>query len=123
MNQISDYMQNRRSRRLARRVRQNLGASSPPYVPLKDNRLHLVDAAGDKRPLPTSDRTSRADRRAESRALCDVVIVDVNGDVSRIFYMPTTIRTRSRKCRPASGATASRHPSRFRFRSRHLRFV
>ena len=87
MNQLPDYIQNRQSRGLAQRVSQNLGTSSPPYLSLKDNRFTLVDAAGNEQPIPTYEMDPAKLMRGQNLGpYADVVIVDVNDHVSRIFY-------------------------------------
>lgn len=87
MNQLPDYLQSRQSRGLAQRVSQNLGTSSPPYLSLKDNRFTLVDAAGNEQIIPTYEMDPNKLMRGQSPGpYADVVIIDVNDHLSRIFY-------------------------------------
>lgn len=87
MNQLPDYLQNRQSRGLAERVSQNLGTSSPPYLSLKDNRFTLVDAAGNEQIIPTYEMDPNKLLRGQAPGpYADIVIIDVNNHVSRIFY-------------------------------------
>ena len=87
MNQLPDYIQNRQSRGLAQRVSQNLGTSSPPYLSIMGNKFTLVDAAGNEQPIPTYEADPVKCMRGQNPGpYADVVIVDVNDHVSRIFY-------------------------------------
>jgi hypothetical protein len=84
---LPDYIQGRQSRGLAERVSQNLGTSSPPYLSLKDNRFTLVDAAGNEQIVPTYEMDPNKLMRGQAPGpYCDVVIIDVNNHLSRIFY-------------------------------------
>ena len=87
MNQLPDYIQNRQSRGLAARVSQNLGTSSPPYLSILGGRFTLVDAAGNEQPIPTYEADPAKCMRGQAPGpYADVVIIDVNDHVSRIFY-------------------------------------
>lgn len=87
MNQLPDYIQNRQSRGLAQRVSENLGTSSPPYLSIRDSKFILVDAAGNEQPIPTYEADPAKCMRGQNPGpYADVVIVDVNNHVSRIFY-------------------------------------
>ena len=87
MNQLPDYIQNRQSRGLAARVSQNLGTSSPPYLSIMGNRFTLVDAAGNEQPVPTYEMDPNKCMRGQMPGpYADVLIIDVNDHVSRIFY-------------------------------------
>ena len=87
MNQLPAYIQNRPSRRLAQRVSENLGTSSPPYLSIMGNKFTLVDAAGNEQPIPTYEADPAKCMRGQNPGpYADVVIVDVNDHVSRIFY-------------------------------------
>jgi len=87
MNNLPDYIQNRQSRGLAQRVSQNLGTSSPPYLSIMGNKFTLVDAAGNEQTLPTYETDPNKCMRGQSPGpYADVVIIDVNDHISRIFY-------------------------------------
>lgn len=87
MNQLPAYLQNRPSRGLAQRVSENLGTSSPPYLSLKDNRFTLVDAAGNQQAIPTYEMDPAKCMRGQSPGpYADVMIIDVNDHLSRIYY-------------------------------------
>lgn len=87
MNNLPDYIQNRQSRGLAARVSQNLGTSSPPYLSIMGNRFTLVDAAGNEQAIPTYEADPNKCMRGQNPGpYADVVIVDVNDHVSRIYY-------------------------------------
>jgi hypothetical protein len=87
LNNLPDYIQNRQSRGLAQRVSQNLGTSSPPYLSIMGNKFTLVDAAGNEQPIPTYEADPNKCMRGQNPGpYADVVIIDVNDHVSRIFY-------------------------------------
>ena len=87
MNQLPDYIQNRQSRGLAARVSQNLGTSAPPYLSILGGKFTLVDAAGNEQPLITFEGDPNKCMRGQSAGpYADVIIIDVNDHVSRIFY-------------------------------------
>jgi hypothetical protein len=87
MNTLPDYIQNRQSRGLAARVSQNLGTSSPPYLSIMGNKFTLVDAAGNEQPVPTYEADPNKVMRGQHPGpYADVLIMDVNDHVSRIFY-------------------------------------
>jgi len=87
MNTLPDYIQNRQSRGLAQRVTQNLGTSSPPYLSILGGKFTLVDAGGNEQPLITFEGDpSKVMRGQAAGPYADVVIIDVNDHVSRIFY-------------------------------------
>lgn len=71
-NQLPAYLLNRKTRNLAEQAVQGLGGSRPPSLSIKDNRFTLIDAAGNEKQLKTLE--------------VDVVIVDVNPAVSKIYY-------------------------------------
>jgi hypothetical protein len=87
MNQVPDYLQNRQSRGLAAKVSQNLGTSSPPYLSILGNKFTLVDAAGNEQPIATYEADPNKVMRGQYPGpFADVLIIDVNDHVSRIFY-------------------------------------
>ena len=87
MNQLPDYIQNRQSRGLAARVSQNLGTSAPPYLSILGGKFTLVDAAGNEQMIPTYEGDpSKCMRGQAAGPYADVMIIDVNDHVSRIFY-------------------------------------
>ena len=87
MNNLPDYIQNRQSRGLAARVSQNLGTSSPPYLSILGGKFTVVDAAGNEQLVPTYEGDPNKCMRGQSPGpFADVVIIDVNDHVSRIFY-------------------------------------
>lgn len=87
MNNLPDYLQGRQSRGLAARVSQNLGTSSPPYLSLISNRFTMVDAAGNEQTVPTYEGDPNKCMRGQAPGpFADVVIIDVNDHISRIFY-------------------------------------
>ena len=87
MNQLPDYLQGRQKRGLAATVSQNLGTSSPPYLSLKDNRFTLVDTAGNEQMIQTYEMDINKVMRGQAPGpYCDVLIMDVNSHISRIFY-------------------------------------
>lgn len=66
------YLQNLPSRNLAQTAIANVGAGTPPYLSIQGNRFTLVDIAGNTIPIQTLH--------------VDVVIVDINNHVSKIFF-------------------------------------
>lgn len=87
MNQLPDYIQNRQSRGLAARVSQNLGTSAPPYLSIFGGKFTLVDAAGNEQLIPTYEGDPNKVMRGQAPGpFADVMIIDVNDHVSRIFY-------------------------------------
>lgn len=87
MNNLPDYIQNRQSRGLAARVSQNLGTSSPPYLSILGGKFTLVDAAGNEQPVPTFEGDPNKCMRGQAAGpYADVMIMDVNDHVSRIYY-------------------------------------
>jgi len=69
------YLQNLPSRNLAQTAISNVGQGNPPYLSIEGNRFTLVDVAGNTIPIQTLH--------------IDVVIVDVNDHVSKIFFDPS----------------------------------
>ncbi len=72
MNQVPAHLLNRQGRNLAGAAVQGLGGNNPPHVSIARNRFTLVDAAGNEKPVNTLN--------------LDVVICDVNQNVSKIYY-------------------------------------
>lgn len=72
MNSQPAYLQNLPSRNLAQTAIANVGAGNPPYLSIQGNRFTLVDLAGNTIPIQTLH--------------IDVVIVDINDHVSKIFF-------------------------------------
>lgn len=70
--QIPAHLMNRPSRGLAAAAIQGIGGNFPAHISIKDNRFTLVDAAGNKKP--------------HDKLFLDVVIVDVNPVLSKIYY-------------------------------------
>ena len=70
--QIPAHLMNRPSRGLAAAAIQGIGGNFPAHISIKDNRFTLVDAAGNKKP--------------HEKLFLDVVIVDVNPVISKIYY-------------------------------------
>ena len=70
--QIPAHLMNRPSRGLAAAAIQGIGGNFPAHISIKDNRFTLVDAAGNKKP--------------HEKLFLDVVIVDVNPVLSKIYY-------------------------------------
>lgn len=66
------YLQNLPSRNLAQTAIANVGAGSPPSLSIQGGRFTLIDIAGNAVPIQTLH--------------VDVVIIDVNTHVSKIFY-------------------------------------
>ena len=66
------YLQNLPSRNLAQTAIANVGAGSPPSLSIQGGRFTLIDIAGNAVPIQT--------------LYVDVVIIDVNTHVSKIFY-------------------------------------
>lgn len=66
------YLQNLPSRNLAQIAIANVGAGTPPYLSIQGNRFTLIDVAGNTIPIPTLH--------------VDVIIVDVNPHISKIFF-------------------------------------
>src|SRR5208282_4278926 len=69
------YLQNLPSRNLAQTAISNVGQGSPPYLSIEGNRFTLVDVTGNTIPIQTLH--------------VDVVIVDVNDHVSKIYFDPS----------------------------------
>lgn len=69
------YLQNLPSRNLAQTAISNVGQGNPPYLSIEGNRFTLVDVAGNTIPIQTLH--------------VDVVIVDVNDHVSKIYFDPS----------------------------------
>jgi hypothetical protein len=87
MTEVPDYIQNRPSRGLTSRVSSMLGTSSPPYLSIMDNKFTLVDAAGNEQPIPTFEGTPEKCMRGQIPGpYADVMVIDINDHVSRIFY-------------------------------------
>jgi hypothetical protein len=87
MNQLPDYIANRQSRGLAARVSQNLGTSAPPYLSILGGKFTLVDAAGNEQLIPTYEGDPNKVMRGQAPGpFADVMIIDVNDHVSRIYY-------------------------------------
>lgn len=76
MIQLPAYLQNLPSRNLAQAAIANVGAGNPPHLSIEGSRFTLVDVAGNIIPIQTLH--------------VDVVIVDVNGHISKIYYNPAT---------------------------------
>jgi len=74
--QLPAYLQNLPSRNLAQAAIANVGAGNPPHLSIEGSRFTLVDVAGNIIPIQTLH--------------VDVVIVDVNGHISKIYYNPAT---------------------------------
>ncbi len=72
MNTLPAHLLNRRSAGLTAAVSQGLSSGAPPYLSIKAQRFTLIDAAGNEKPLQT--------------LYADVVIVQANPTVSRVFY-------------------------------------
>lgn len=72
MTDLPAYLQNLPSRNLAQTAIANVGAGTPPYLSIQGNRFTLIDVAGNTIPIQT--------------LYIDVVIVDVNDHVSKIFF-------------------------------------
>jgi hypothetical protein len=66
------YLLNRQPRGLAEAVISGLNTGAPPYVSIRGSRFKLVDAAGNEQPVQALH--------------LDVVIVDANQHVSKVFY-------------------------------------
>src|ERR1700733_6455240 len=66
------YLQNIPATTLAETAIANVSAGSPPYLSIQGNRFTLVDIAGNTIPIQT--------------LYVDVVIVDVNDHISKIFF-------------------------------------
>jgi hypothetical protein len=87
VNQLPDYIQNRPSRGLAARVSQNLGTSAPPYLSILGGKFTLMDAAGNEQLIPTYEGDPNKVMRGQAAGpYADVLIIDVNDHVSRIYY-------------------------------------
>jgi hypothetical protein len=87
VNQLPAYIQNRPSRGLAARVSQNLGTSAPPYLSILGGKFTLVDAAGNEQLIPTYEGDPNKVMRGQAAGpYADVLIIDVNDHISRIFY-------------------------------------
>ncbi len=71
MNQLPAHLVNRRGG-LTNAVSQGLSSGAPPYISIRSQRFTLIDAAGNQRPLQTLH--------------ADVVIVQANPSVSKIYY-------------------------------------
>lgn len=70
-NLLPAHLQNRRGG-LTNAVSQGLSSGAPPYISIAKNRFTLIDAAGNERPLQTLH--------------ADVVIVQANPTVSKVYY-------------------------------------
>lgn len=78
MTQLPAYLQNLPSRNLAQTAIANVGAGTPPYLSIQGGRFTLIDVAGNALPAQKMD--------PQGNIYVDVVIVDVNGHVSKIFF-------------------------------------
>lgn len=76
--QLPTYLQNRQSRNLAQTALANIGTGSPPYLSIQGGRFTLIDIAGNERPATKID--------PNGNMYVDVVIVDINDHVSKIFF-------------------------------------
>lgn len=72
MNNLPSYLQGAPSRNLAQTAIANVGVGTPPHLSIQGNRFTLVDIAGNTIPIQT--------------LYVDVVIVDVNEHISKIFF-------------------------------------
>lgn len=73
-NQLPDYIRNRQGTApsLAHKAIANVGAGAGPYLSIMGDRFTFVDIAGNQRPVDT--------------LYVDVVIVDVNDHMSKMYY-------------------------------------
>jgi len=71
-NQLPAHLLNRQSRNLAGAAVSGLASGAPPHISIARGRFTLVDSAGNKKPLETLH--------------LDVIVVDVNQAVSKVFY-------------------------------------
>jgi hypothetical protein len=69
---LPTYLQNLPSRNLAQTAIANIGAGNPPYLSIQGGRFTLVDVAGNTIPI--------------QQFHVDVVIIDVNEHISKIFF-------------------------------------
>ena len=69
------YLQNLPSRNLAQTAVANVGAGNPPHLSIEGGRFTLIDAIGGTIPIQT--------------LYVDVVIVDINDHISKIYYDPS----------------------------------
>ncbi len=72
MDNLPAHILNRQSRNLAASAISGLGGNNPPHVSIARQRFTLVDAAGNEKPVNT--------------LYLDVVISDVNQNVSKIYF-------------------------------------
>lgn len=70
--QVPAHLLGRQKRGLVADALQGLGGNNPPHISIKQNRFTLVNAAGQEWPIPSFE--------------LDVVIIDVNPNVSKIYY-------------------------------------
>ncbi len=78
MTGLPAYLQNLPSRDLAQTAIANVGAGSPPYLSIQAGRFTLIDIAGNMLPAQKMD--------AQGNIYIDVVIVDINNHISKIFF-------------------------------------
>jgi hypothetical protein len=67
-----------RTRSVADDVASGIGSASPPYISIEGGRFTLVDADGNKENVGDYDK--------ELGVFVDVIIIDTNKNVSRIYY-------------------------------------
>ncbi len=77
--QVPAYLLNTGIPDFTERLGANLGTRAQPYLSIKDDRLTLVDATGDTRPVLTRD-----DKTGDS--YIDCVIIDTCDHESKIYY-------------------------------------
>lgn len=77
MTNLPAYLINRKSRNLVQAAVKGLGGGSVPYISIAGNRFTLIDAAGNEK---------GAGYMHEGDLSLDVVIIDVNQNVSKIYY-------------------------------------
>lgn len=72
MSTLPAFLLSRKPRGLAAAAVQGIGGASSPHISISDNRFTLVDGAGNARPVKSLE--------------LDVVIVDVNPAVSKLYF-------------------------------------
>jgi len=68
-----------RTNKLAEQAVAGLGGQSPPHLSIAGNRFTLIDPAGNEKPFSQLDQQS-------GQLYCDVIIADINENVSKIYY-------------------------------------